>query len=90
LEQMSTAALPGPVRYLMTQLHELWPGGAPDMIEVGRLLMGLAADEEYFAPLIAQMPAGSPGLHWLARPERGRPPTIRWPPIPLPAAGPWS
>jgi hypothetical protein len=61
LEQMSTAALPGPVRHLMTQLDELRPGGAPDMIEVGRLLMGLAADEEYFAPLIAQMPAGSPG-----------------------------
>ena len=68
---MSTGDLPNPVRHLMTQLDELRPGGAPHMIEVGRLLMGLAADEEYFAPLIAQMPAGSPGVHWLARPERG-------------------
>src|SRR5579863_5750794 len=68
---MSTGALPSPVRQLMAQLNELRPGGAPDMTEVGRLLTGLAADEEYFAPLIAQMPAESPGVHWLARPERG-------------------
>src|SRR5215471_11292021 len=68
---MSTGALPGPVRRLMAQLDELRPGGVPDMGEVGRLLTELAADEEYFAPLIAQMLAGSPGVDWLAKPERG-------------------
>jgi predicted metal-dependent enzyme (double-stranded beta helix superfamily) len=55
----------------MARLNELRHGGVADMEEVGRLLTELAADEEYFAPLIAQMPAGSPGVRWLARPERG-------------------
>ena len=55
----------------MAQLNELRFGAVPDMDEVGRLLLELAADEEYFAPLLAQMPAGSPGVHWLAKPERG-------------------
>ena len=73
---MSTGALPGPVRRLMAQLDELRPGGVPDMAEVGRLLLQLAAEEEFFAPLIAQMPTGSPGVHWLARPERG--PRLCW------------
>ena len=68
---MSTGALPNPVRHLMAQLDELRFGDVPDMGEVGRLLMELAADEEYFAPLIAQMPAESPGVQWLAMPERG-------------------
>src|SRR5262249_28519200 len=71
LARMSTDVSPGPVRHLMAQLEELRPGGVPGMDEVGRLLMELAADEEYFAPLIAQLPAGSPGGHWLAKPERG-------------------
>jgi predicted metal-dependent enzyme (double-stranded beta helix superfamily) len=71
LRQMSTDASPDPVRHLMAQLNELRPAGVPEMEEVGRLLTQLAADEEYFAPLVAQMPAGSPGVHWLARPERG-------------------
>jgi len=55
----------------MARLNESPPGGTAGMAEVGRLLMELAANEEYFAPLIAQMPAGSPGVHWLAKPERG-------------------
>jgi hypothetical protein len=37
----------------------------------GRLLAGLAADEEFFGPLIAELPARSPGGTWLIRPERG-------------------
>ena len=41
------------------------------MNAVGRALAELAADEEYFAPLIAQIPADSPGVRWLARPKRG-------------------
>jgi hypothetical protein len=68
---MSTGALSNPVRQLMAQLNELRSGDVADMGEVGRLLMELAADEEYFAPLIAQMPTESPGVHWLAMPERG-------------------
>jgi len=55
----------------MARLNESPPGGTAGMAEVGRLLMELAANEEYFAPLIAQMPAGSPGVRWLAQPARG-------------------
>ena len=33
--------------------------------------MELAADQEFFAPLIAHMPAGSPEVNWLIQPERG-------------------
>jgi hypothetical protein len=55
----------------MAQLNELRFGHVPDMGGVGRLLLELAADEQFFAPLIAQMPAESPAVHWLATPERG-------------------
>ncbi len=41
------------------------------MDKAGRLPVELAAEEEYFAPLIAEIPAESPGVHWLAMPERG-------------------
>jgi hypothetical protein len=41
------------------------------MDQVGRVLVELAADEEFFGPLIAQLPSGSPGNRWLIRPERG-------------------
>jgi predicted metal-dependent enzyme (double-stranded beta helix superfamily) len=68
---VSTGAWPGPVRNFMAELDELRAGGNPDMDQVGRLLAGLAADEEFFAPLIAQMPAESMGTHWLAQPDRG-------------------
>jgi predicted metal-dependent enzyme (double-stranded beta helix superfamily) len=68
---MHAGAFPHPVRRFLAQLNELRFGDEPDMAEVGRLLLELAAEEDYFAPLIARMPAGSPGVHWLARPERG-------------------
>ena len=68
---MSAGAFPHPLRRFLAQLNELRSGDVPDMAEVGRLLVELAAEEEYFAPLIAQMPAESPGVHWLATPERG-------------------
>jgi predicted metal-dependent enzyme (double-stranded beta helix superfamily) len=68
---MSTGAYPSPVRHFLAQLDVLRPAGVPDMDEVGRLLVELAADEEFFDPLIAAMPTGSPGVEWLARPERG-------------------
>jgi hypothetical protein len=44
------------------------------MDTVGRALVELAADEEFFGPLIAQIPPDPPdppGAHWLIRPERG-------------------
>jgi predicted metal-dependent enzyme (double-stranded beta helix superfamily) len=68
---MSTGAYPAQLRHFLAQLDELRSTGVPDMGAVGRLLVQLAADEEYLAPLIAQIPAESPGVHWLARPERG-------------------
>jgi len=68
---VNTGALPGQVRHFLAQLSELRPVKALDMEQVGRLLVELAADEEFFAPLIAAMPAGSPAVHWLAQPDRG-------------------
>ena len=68
---MSTGTYPGPLRRFLAQLDELRSGDGPDMSEVGRLLVELAADQEYFAPLIAAMPVESPGVHWLAQPDRG-------------------
>ena len=69
--EVSTGAWPGPVRHCLAEVDELRSGGAPDLDEVGKLLVGLTADEEFFAPLIAQMPAESMGIHWLAQPDRG-------------------
>jgi hypothetical protein len=68
---MSSDALPTPLRHFLAGLDELRSADAPDMDMVGRLLLGLAADEEFFAPLIAQIPVDSPGVHWLVQPERG-------------------
>ena len=64
-------ALPGPLRRFVDQLDELRSANVLDMDQVGRLLVELAADEEFFAPLIAELPSASPGNHWLIRPERG-------------------
>jgi hypothetical protein len=41
------------------------------MGQVAVALVELAADQEFFAPLIAQMAAASPGVRWLVQPERG-------------------
>jgi predicted metal-dependent enzyme (double-stranded beta helix superfamily) len=68
---VSTAALPSPLRHFVTELDERRSAEVLDMGQVGRLLTELAADEEFFAPLIDQIPAGSPGVHWLVQPERG-------------------
>jgi|SRR5690348_1820830 len=69
---MSTGALPGPLRHFQAQLADLRSGGTLDMDQVGRLLVELAADQGFFAPLIAAMPADSPPVHWLI-PARPRP-----------------
>ena len=68
---MNAAAPPGPLRHFVGQLDELRSGDAPDMGQVGAALVELAADQEFFAPLIAYMPAGSPEVNWLIQPERG-------------------
>ena len=63
--------MPSPLRHFLAQLDELRYADVPDMNEVGRLLAELAADEEFFDPLIAQIPSAAPGDRWLVRPERG-------------------
>ena len=68
---MSTGVVPGPLRHFLAQLDELRSGDILDMDQVGRLLVGLAADEEYFGPLIEAMPAESAGGTWLVKPDRG-------------------
>jgi len=68
---VSTSAVPGPLRHFLAQLDELRSGDIIDMNQVGRLLVELAADEEYFGPLIAQMPPETAGGKWLVQPERG-------------------
>jgi hypothetical protein len=62
---VSTAALAGPLRHFLAQLDGPRSGDPPDMGQVGAALVELAADQEFFTPLIAQIPAGSPGVHWL-------------------------
>jgi predicted metal-dependent enzyme (double-stranded beta helix superfamily) len=59
------------VRRFLAGLGEVSSGEAAAMDQVGRLLVELATDEEFFAPLIAAMPADAPAVHWLAKPERG-------------------
>jgi hypothetical protein len=70
-EQAGTGALPGPLRHFVNQLDGLRSADVPDMDTVGRLLVELTADEEFFGPLIEQLPVGAPGDRWLIRPERG-------------------
>ena len=68
---MSTGDLPAPLRHFLAQLDELRSAGTLDMDQAGRLLVELAADQDYLDPLIAAMPAGSAGGTWLVKPERG-------------------
>jgi hypothetical protein len=63
--------LPRPLRYFLDQLDELRSANVPDMDQVERLLVDLAADQEFFGPLIAEIPVAAPGDRWLVRPERG-------------------
>jgi predicted metal-dependent enzyme (double-stranded beta helix superfamily) len=69
--QARTGAWPGPLRHFADQLDELRAAGVPDMDQVGRLLAELAADEEFFGPLIEQLPPAAPGDRWLIKPDRG-------------------
>jgi len=69
--QPGPGAWPAPLRDFAERLEEISSAEIFDLDRVGRVLVELAADEEFFAPLIAQLPAGSPGSRWLIRPERG-------------------
>ena len=68
---MSTGDFPSPLRHFLAQLDELRSAGILDMDQVGRVLVELAADEEYLGPLIAEMPSESAGGKWLVQPDRG-------------------
>jgi predicted metal-dependent enzyme (double-stranded beta helix superfamily) len=68
---VSTTELPGPLRGFASRLGEAIPDSGPDLDAIGRLLVELAADEEYLGPLIADLPAGETGGTWLIRPDRG-------------------
>jgi predicted metal-dependent enzyme (double-stranded beta helix superfamily) len=73
---VSTGAFPGPLRHFLAQLDELRSGDILDMDQVGRLLVELAAEEEFFGPLIAEMPSESAGGKWLVKPERVPPSAV--------------
>ena len=69
--QTDTGAWPEPLRRFADRLAEVRSADVVDMDQVGRLLVELAADQEFFGPLIAQIPPGSPGSRWLIKPRRG-------------------
>jgi hypothetical protein len=69
--QPEADAWPEPLRRFADRLAEVRSAEVFDLHQVGRVLAELAADEDFFRPLIAQLPAGSPGSRWLIRPERG-------------------
>ncbi len=58
---MSTGDFPSPLRHFLAQLDELRSADILDMDQVGRVLVELAADEEYLGPLIAEVPSETPG-----------------------------
>jgi hypothetical protein len=68
---VSTGGSPDPLHHFLAQLDELRSGDILDMDQVGPLLVELAAEEEFFGPLIAEMPSESAGGKWLVKPERG-------------------
>ena len=70
-EDVGTGALPSPLSHFATRLDEVRSADAPDMNAIGRLLVELAADDEFFGPLIADMAPASMDVHWLLKPDRG-------------------
>jgi hypothetical protein len=67
---MDISVLPSPLRRFLAQLEGVRSVGVLDMDQVGRVLVELAADEEYLGPLIAEMSSESPGGKWLSN-QRG-------------------
>ena len=59
---MSADDDPGPLGHFLAELDDLRSADVLDMDLVGRLLVELAADEEYLGPLIAEMPPQAPEL----------------------------
>ena len=59
--QRGTSGLPGPLRRFADRLDEVRSAEIVHMDQVGQVLAELAADEEFFGPLISQLPSGSPG-----------------------------
>lgn len=68
---MRTSGYPGPLRHLLAELDDLQAADSLDMDAVGRLLVELAADDDYLRPLVAAMTPDSPGGTWLVEPSRG-------------------
>jgi predicted metal-dependent enzyme (double-stranded beta helix superfamily) len=66
-----TSDYPGPLRHFLGQLEDLRTEDNLDMDKVGRLLVELAADEDYLGPLVESLPPASTGGTWLIRPPRG-------------------
>jgi predicted metal-dependent enzyme (double-stranded beta helix superfamily) len=71
VDQPDTGALPGPLRLFADRLEEVRSAGIFDLDQAGRVLAELAADQEFFSPMLAELPAASPGNRWLIRPARG-------------------
>jgi hypothetical protein len=68
---MGNDALASPLSDFVSQLDELRGADVLDLDAVGRLLAGLAADDDFFDPLVAEMPSQTHGVRWLVKPERG-------------------
>jgi predicted metal-dependent enzyme (double-stranded beta helix superfamily) len=68
---MSRSALPSPLKLFLSQLDDVRSSVVLDMNEIGRLLVELASAEDYFAPIIAELPSQSLSEHWLVMPDRG-------------------
>jgi hypothetical protein len=66
---VSTDDPASPLRPFLAQLDDLRSADVLDMDQVGRLLVELAADEEYLGPLIAEMPSQSPGASGWSSPN---------------------
>ena len=67
--ETGTSGLPGPLHRFADRLDEVRSADIFDMDQMERVLVELAADEEFFGPLIAQLPSGSPGNQWLIGPN---------------------
>ncbi len=68
--------MPSPVSRFLAQLDDLRSGSVLDMDAVGRLLAELAADEDYFAPLIAEIGSVS-NLVMITLPGQARSTSLR-------------
>lgn len=60
-----------PVRTFLARVDELSSGSSPDVPAIGRALADLATDEQYFAPMVAQLAPDDMGVIGLHMPDRG-------------------